>query len=302
MLTGTLFDIKRYAVHDGPGIRTTLFFKGCPLHCWWCHNPEGISPKQELFLKPSRCLEECRLCLTVCPEQALSKSGDRIQVDKKKCRISGICAETCPTGALELVGKTWTVEQVMQEILKDRIFYERSGGGVTFSGGEPLQQPEFLAALLTQCKELGLHTVVDTSGQTAFQNLDSIKDQVDLFFYDLKLMDAEKHSKMTGVSNELILENLRRLSQAGSRIRIRIPLVPGVNEDIPHIRQVAQFLSSLPGIQDISLLPYHALGSSKYKNLEVPYFNPAASPPAAALVAEVRSELESQGFKVRIGG
>ncbi len=303
MLTGTLFDIKRYAVHDGPGIRTTLFFKGCPLHCWWCHNPEGISPKQELFLKPSRCLAECRLCLTVCPEQALSKPGGRFQVDKNKCRISGICDETCPTGALELVGKTWTVEQVMQEILKDRIFYERSGGGVTFSGGEPLQQPEFLAALLRKCKEQGLHTVVDTSGHAPFKNLESLMDQVDLFFYDLKLMDAEKHRKMTGVSNELILENLRRLSQAGSRIRIRIPLVPGVNEDIPHIRQVAQFLSSLPGIiQDISLLPYHALGSSKYKNLEVPYLNPEATPPAASLVAEVRSELESKGFKVRIGG
>lgn len=302
MLTGTLFDIKRYAVHDGPGIRTTLFFKGCPLHCWWCHNPEGIAPEQELFLKPNRCLDDCRQCLSACPEQALSKPGGRIQVDKKKCRISGVCAETCPTGALELVGKTWTVEQVIQEILKDRIFYERSGGGVTFSGGEPLQQPEFLGALLKKCKEQGLHTVVDTSGQAPYEHLESIMDQVDIFFYDLKILDAEKHRKMTGASNELILENLRRLSQAGSRIQIRIPLVPGVNEDIPHIRKVAAFLSSLSGIQDISLLPYHAMGSQKYKNLEVPYLKPEASSPSAPVVAEIRSELEAKGFKVRIGG
>ncbi len=302
MLTGTLFDIKRYAVHDGPGIRTTLFFKGCPLRCWWCHNPEGIAPEKELILKPSRCLDECRLCISACPELALSKPEGRIQVDQQRCRMSGLCAEACPTGALEVAGKTWTVDEAMHEILKDRVFYEHSGGGVTFSGGEPLQQPKFLRALLKKCKEQGLHTVLDTSGQAPFDRLESIMGQVDLFFYDLKILDEEKHRKMTGVSNELILENLRRLSQSGSRIQIRIPLVTGVNEDIPHIRKVADFLSSLPGIRDIGLLPYHTMGSQKYKNLEVPYLNPEAVPPSESVVAEVRAELEAKGFKVRVGG
>jgi pyruvate formate lyase activating enzyme len=302
MIQGTLFDIKRYAIHDGPGIRTTLFFKGCPLHCWWCHNPEGISPDRELTFRPNRCLDDCNLCLASCPQSALSKPDGRIQVDQDRCRVLGKCAESCPTEALEVVGQSWTVDEVMREINKDRIFYDRSGGGVTFSGGEPLQQAEFLTALLEECHKDGLHTVVDTSGHTPFERLEGIRDQVDLFFYDLKHMDPEKHREMTGVSNQLILDNLRRLSEIGSRIQIRVPLVPGGNDNAGHARRMAEFLASLSGIHDISLLPYHNMGSQKYKNLNVTYSNPDTEPPSKDTVAGIREALEDQGFRVRIGG
>ncbi len=303
MVSGLLFDIKHYAVHDGPGIRTTLFFKGCPLHCWWCHNPEGISPKKELIVKPKRCLEDCRLCLSSCPENALSKpDGKTIRLEREKCREHARCAEICPTGALETVGKTMTVAEVMQELNQDRIFYERSGGGVTFSGGEPLQQPEFLDALLTACKKVGLHTVVDTSGHAPYGFLERIRTRVDLFFYDLKHMDPDIHREMTGVSNSTILDNLRLLAGTGSRINIRIPLVTGVNDDETHIRQVAAFLKELPGIQDISLLPYHSMGSQKYSNLDMPYLKPDAKPPTKDAIAGIEAALQQNGFRVKIGG
>ena len=302
MIQGTLFDIKRYAIHDGPGIRTTLFFKGCPLHCWWCHNPEGISADRELIFKPNRCLDDCDLCLTSCPEGALSKPEGRIRIDQTRCQILGKCAETCPTEALEVVGRTWTVDELMCEILKDRIFYERSGGGVTISGGEPLQQTEFLATLLEACKQDGLHTVVDTSGYAPYESLARIRDSVDLFFYDLKHMDPEQHLETTGVSNQLILDNLRILSQAGSRIQIRIPLIPGINDSLEHAHRMAEFLASLPVIHDISLLPYHKMGSQKYKNLNASYSNPDTEPPSQESVDSIREALEDQGFRVRMGG
>jgi pyruvate formate lyase activating enzyme len=303
MVSGLLFDIKHYAVHDGPGIRTTLFFKGCPLRCWWCHNPEGISPEEELNVKPQRCLEDCRLCLSSCPENALSKpDGKTIQLDREKCRTHTRCSEICPTGALEKVGKTMTVTEVMQEVNQDRIFYERSGGGITFSGGEPLQQPEFLDALLTACKKVGLHTVLDTSGHAPFALLERIRDRVDLFFYDLKHMDPDKHREMTGVSNSVILDNLKRLAKTGNGIRIRVPLITGVNDDDTHIRQMGDFLTELPGIRDISLLPYHSMGSQKYSNLDLPYLKPEAKPPTEEAVAGIKAALQRRGFRVKIGG
>jgi pyruvate formate lyase activating enzyme len=302
MNQGTLFDIKRYAIHDGPGIRTTLFFKGCPLRCWWCHNPEGIASEPELILKPNRCLDDCDLCLADCPEKALSKPDGRIRVDRDRCRVLGRCAEACPTEALEVVGKTRTVDEVMREVRKDRIFYERSGGGVTFSGGEPLQQIEFLAALLEECRKDNLHTVVDTSGHAPYERLEGIRDAVDLFFYDLKHMDPAKHREMTGVSNEVILDNLRRLAETDSRIQIRVPVVTGVNDNIDHTRRMAEFLASLPGIRDISLLPYHSMGSQKYKNLDVSCPNPDAEPPSEDTMAGMRAALEDRGFRVRVGG
>ena len=190
----------------------------------------------------------------------------------------------------------------MQEIHKDRIFYERSGGGVTMSGGEPLQQAEFLAALLEACKQDGLHTVVDTSGQAPFESLAEIRDLVDLFFYDLKHMDPDRHRETTGVSNQLILDNLRRLSESGSRIQIRVPLVPGINDSLEHTRRMAEFLAALPGTHDISLLPYHKMGSQKYENLNVSYSNPDTEPPSLDSVESIREALESRGYRVRMGG
>jgi len=302
MRRGKIFDIKHYAIHDGPGIRTTVFFKGCPLRCWWCHNPEGISPEPELMVKPDRCLEECDLCLASCPEQALSKPQDSIEVDTSRCRSHGLCAAACPTGALEMAGREMSTEEVMAELLKDRIFYERSGGGVTFSGGEPLQQPEFLGSLLTACRRHRLHTVLDTSGQAAYDRIAAVREDVDLFFYDLKHLDPEKHREMTGTSNERILDNLKRLSRTDNRIEIRIPLVTGVNDDLDHAHRVADLIAALPGIRDVSLLPYHHMASRKYQNLNKPYLKPDAQPPSDSAVSAFRSVLEAQGFRVKIGG
>jgi pyruvate formate lyase activating enzyme len=190
----------------------------------------------------------------------------------------------------------------MREIRKDRIFFERSAGGVTISGGEPLQQVEFLAALLEACKREGLHTVVDTSGQAPFESLSGIRDDVDLFFYDLKHMDPERHREATGVSNRLILDNLRRLSESGSRIEIRVPLVPGFNDSLEHMRGMAAFLAELPAIHGISLLPYHKLGSQKYENLNVSYSSPGLEPPSSDSMQGIREILESRDFRVRMGG
>ena len=302
MTQGMLFDIKHYAIHDGPGIRTTLFFKGCPLNCFWCHNPEGISPERELMLKPNRCLKECDLCLSRCPEHALSKPQGSIEVDGGLCRRHGTCADACPTGALEMVGRTMSVDEVMREVRKDRVFYERSGGGVTFSGGEPLQQPEFLDAVLSACRHEGLRAAVDTSGQAPFETLEAIRDRVDLFLYDLKVMDPDKHREATGTGNELILENLRRLAGTDSRIRIRVPLVAGVNDDDEHTEQAGEFLASLPGISEISLLPYHSMGSQKRRNMNRPLPDPDAAAPSDSVVSRIREKLEARGFQVRIGG
>jgi pyruvate formate lyase activating enzyme len=190
----------------------------------------------------------------------------------------------------------------MREVRKDRVFYERSGGGVTFSGGEPLQQPEFLDDLLSACRSEGLKTVLDTSGQASFDTIEAIRDRVDLFFYDLKVLDPDKHREVTGSGNDLILENLNRLAETGSRIRIRIPLVAGVNDDEAHTERVGEYLASLPGLSDISLLPYHSMGSQKHQNMNRPYPDPDALKPSDAAVSRTRERLEARGFQVRIGG
>ncbi len=302
MESGLLFDIKHYAIHDGPGIRTTLFFKGCPLSCWWCHNPEGISPEPELMFKPNRCLPECSLCVQACPQSALAKSNGLLHIDSSQCRMVGDCAKICPTLALETIGNKLTVSEAMTVIEKDRVFHETSQGGVTFSGGEPLTQPEFLEALLDACRLRGIHTIVDTSGQAPYETLDRIRKKVDLFFYDLKLMDDNKHREATGVSNRIILDNLSKLANTGSKIQIRIPLIPEVNTDQEEITAMAEFISSLPGIKEISLLPYHSMGGQKYKNLNRPQSHPQAQAPSEESIREIQSQLEPYGFGIKIGG
>jgi pyruvate formate lyase activating enzyme len=265
MTTGTIFDLRRYSIHDGPGIRTAVFFKGCPLSCAWCHNPESLQSSPELMFRLNRCTL-CGDCLEVCPQDAITLKESLI-IDRSRCTVSGRCARVCPTEALEVVGREMPVEQVMAAIEPDRVFYEESGGGATFTGGEPLAQPEFLLALLRACRQAGISTVLDTCGFAPWQVLQETLPLVDFYLYDMKLMDNERHQHWTGVSNADILSNLRLLVQAGARVRVRIPLIPGINDDEVNLRASAAFLSALNPLPEVELLPYHAIAAGKYAGL-----------------------------------
>ncbi len=301
MSDGIIFDLKKYSINDGPGIRTTVFLKGCPLRCQWCHNPEGQSFLPELMVRASRCLEDCSECLASCEPGALSKVGGIPVVDREKCSACGSCAEACPTQALEMVGRRASASELIAEIEKDRIFYDESSGGVTFSGGEPLAQPEFLAEVLAMCRKKELHTTVDTCGHVPPEAFAGVADLVDLFLFDLKVIDEARHREFTGRSNRLIRQNLHYLAGQGKKIIIRLPLVPGVNDDAENISRTAEFLRSLSGVSEISLLPYHRLGKEKYKGLQKASLGERFAPPSAETLKKIRAELESQGFKVHLG-
>lgn len=299
MRKGYIFDIRGYSINDGPGIRTTVFFKGCHLRCRWCHNPEGQSPKLELGFNEARCIG-CQECIKNCPRQALSRCGTETIIDREKCDLCGICVQLCAAQALEFVGKEMSVEEVMKEVEKDRIFYEESSGGVTFSGGEPLRQADFLGAILIECKRKDIHSCLDTSGYAPPEILDRIGDLVDLFLYDLKIMDEERHKEYAGAPNTLILENLRRLAAKNKKIIIRIPLIAGINDTPENVVQTAEFLRSLGVISEISLLPYHRLGSQKYKKLNRPDPSNEFQIPSDEKVQEIQKKFKEFGFIVQI--
>ncbi len=301
MSEGIIFDIKKYSINDGPGIRTTVFFKGCPLRCPWCHNPEGQSFFPEVMLKPARCLSECFECVAVCEPEALSKLGVNLSLERDECTLCRKCADVCPAQAIEIAGRRVSVPEVMAEIEKDRIFYEESRGGVTISGGEPLAQPGFLAELLAACRKKGFHTTVDTCGYAPEEALDRAADQADLFLYDLKTMDENKHDELTGQPNSVILKNLKRLADRGKKVIVRLPVISGVNDDDQNIRATATFLRDLERISEISLLPYHKLGLEKHKGLEKKRPAEVFSPPTRDRLEEIRGDLESVGFSVRLG-
>ncbi len=301
MSEGMIFDIKRYSINDGPGIRTTVFFKGCPLHCRWCHNPEGQSKNPEVIVRASRCLKDCSECLGICPEGTLSKRGAVLALDRARCTVCGECAEICPTQAIEIVGRRLSAVELVQELEKDRIFFEESGGGVTFSGGEPFSQPEFLAEVLALCRSMGIHAAVDTCGLAAPDVLARSAAVVDLFLFDLKTMDEQKHLAFTGESNLLILENLRRLAAQGKKIVVRIPVVSGINDDPINIRDTAAFLHTLDGVSEISLLPYHRLGREKSRGINKEDSSFEFSPPTEENLEKIRADLESSGFRVSRG-
>lgn len=300
-IKGNIFDIKRYAVHDGPGIRTTVFFKGCPLCCSWCQNPEGIEREPQIMYRPERCAETCFACIPVCDPQALSKKGKNIKIDQEKCDLCGKCEDVCVYEAMEIIGKERTVEEVVEEIEKDRIFYDQSGGGVTISGGEPFMQPEFLEVMLEELRERKIHTAVDTSGFVSPEILEKLYPKVDLFLYDIKMMDKKKHKQYTGVDNSQILENLKTLSQKEKPVVVRIPLISGVNDDEKNIADLAQFLLSLNLIQ-INILPFHKGWEKKYKRLrkERPQYD--FIPPSDKKSEDIKKTLENSGFSVKIGG
>ncbi len=302
MLTGIVFNIQKYSIHDGPGIRTTVFLKGCPLRCQWCHNPEGQSPEPELALWPSRCLRECRECLSVCDRQALSKTPSLLSLDKDKCNLCGKCAEVCPSRAVEIAGRRLSVTEVMEEVQKDLMFHDESGGGVTFSGGEPLMQPEFLEVLLEESKKRGMHTVVDTCGYAKPEVIDRISEKVDLYLYDLKVMDDRKHRQFTGGSNAIILENLKKLDEKEKEVVVRIPIIPGVNDGEKDIEDILGFLGLLKNSHRLSLLPYHDLGKEKYRRFTLPYKIGNVLPPTGEMIKKIKERLESSGYEVTVGG
>ena len=296
---GLIFDVQRYALHDGPGIRTTVFFKGCPLSCWWCHNPEGQSPKPNLIYFENRCLV-CGDCIRVCPHGAIQRPNGAIQTTSA-CEVCGTCAEACPSGARTVAGRWMSVSEVMREIERDLIFWDESGGGVTFSGGEPLAQPIFLESLLHACREKRIHTVVETCGLAKKDVLLELSEKVGLFLYDLKILDSSKHKKYTGVPNDSILANLEALAQRNRPVVVRYPIIPEINDDIENVRQMIALLSRLR-LWRVHLLPYHQTGAEKYRRLGLGFRLQDVEAPPASLVTKIAAQFEGAGFKVKVGG
>jgi pyruvate formate lyase activating enzyme len=299
---GKIFDIKKFAVHDGPGIRTTVFLKGCSLRCAWCHNPEGLSAQPEIMVFAGRCLPGCRACLAACPQVALRRSRSGIVLDRARCDGCGACIQACPAEALQATGRSVTVAQVMEEIIKDKPFYEESSGGVTFSGGEPMLQPKFLKELLRACRRQGMATAIDTAGHVPFASFAGLLPLTGLFLYDLKLIDPKRHQRLTGAGNRLILENLKKLSRAGAPLAIRIPLIPGVNDAPRDLQQAAAFCAALPHRHPVHLLPYHRVYVGKLARLGIAATLPAIRPPARAALNRAREIFARHDLTVCIGG
>jgi len=300
MHTGLVFNIQKYSLHDGPGIRTTVFLKGCPLRCGWCHNPESRAPGPEISWSEVRCVR-CSQCWEACPQAAADRPASP-EIDRQRCLRCGQCVAVCPTGARELVGRQRTVAEVMAEVLQDRIFYDESGGGVTLSGGEPLMQPEFSRELLAACRAQGLHTAVDTCGYGRGEDLLALAAVTDLFLYDVKILDDDRHRQYTGASNVVILENLKALCRVRADVWIRVPVIPGFNDDVRDVEATAAWVASLGNVRQLHLLPYHALGKNKAERVGlVPDMAPAAGPADDHLEA-LAERARAYGLEVQIGG
>ena len=299
-----IFNIQRFSIHDGEGIRTVLFFKGCPLSCAWCHNPESQRPEKELLFFHERCTS-CGACVKLCPQGASRFEDGRIVTDRTKCTACGVCAENCPADAREIAGKEYSGRELVHEALKDRMFYEQSGGGVTLSGGEVMAAaPDFVEELCRALYEEGLSVDIDTAGFCPYENFKRILPYIDTVLFDLKHMDAEGHRRWTGAAPGLIFENLKKLSKDGAKIRIRLPLVGKVNADEDHIRRVIRFLKENEiAVSGIDLLAYHNTGSGKYGRLDRPYDADVMAVPGKELLEEFRQMFIESGYlNTRIGG
>jgi pyruvate formate lyase activating enzyme len=300
-MKGIIFDIKKFSIHDGPGIRTTVFLKGCTMRCQWCHNPESHQPEPELILRPERCIQ-CASCVEACPHGAISLHHGAISYHREKCIACGRCTEMCYAQARELIGREVSVDETLAEIERDVPFYKESGGGVTFSGGEPLLQRDFLSALLQGCQERGIHAAVDTCGAVSWDIIDGIRTEVDLFLYDLKLIDDALHRKFTGTSNRGIIKNLQNLSARGAEIIIRVPIIPAITDGEENLRQIGRLAAALPDLQRLDILPYFHIAVEKYRRLNRDYDLTKTSPPGAERMTCIADMLRGFGLTVHIGG
>ncbi len=299
---GTIFNVQRGSFHDGPGIRTTVFLKGCPLRCPWCHNPEGISSAPEVLWSAARCLS-CGSCSTACPRgEGPLPAGAALGSDV--CTACRECVAACPSAAREVAGRKVTVAEVVSEVLRDRAVYEESGGGVTFSGGEPLAQPAFLLAALAACREEGLHVALDTCGFAARETVLAAAARADLLLWDVKTLDPKRHREHTGVPLEPILENLAAVSRAGARIWLRLPVIPGVNDDAESVTRAVALAERTPGVERVALLPYHATASGKRERLARPQAPALAAgvAPSPERMASLAALFTPTGIPVAIGG
>lgn len=301
MIRGLISDIQRYSIHDGPGIRTLVFLKGCPLECLWCSNPESRKSSPEMLYSKIKC-KRCDSCLSVCTPKAIEDIEGTKVIDRSICDICGKCVEACPNEAIEIAGRSMTVEEVMREVEKDVVFYRTSGGGITLSGGESLYQPEFSTALLQECHNRGLHTAVETCGFQAWDTLSKILPYTDLILYDLKCMDPTQHMLFTGVNNRIILENARKLALAKIPMIFRLPIIPGYNDSGADIKAAAEFIVTLDRVEEVELLPYHRLGEAKYQKLGIQYKLEGVSPPSIDHMQEISLIIESYGLEPHIGG
>ena len=310
--TGLIFNIQRFSIHDGPGIRTTVFFKGCSLRCFWCHNPEGRRAHPEIQYFPERCIG-CGECVIRCPNQAHKITEDVHLYLREICQNCGACSETCYANALELTGKYMTVDEVMEEILRDRMFYETSQGGVTLSGGEPILQPEFAEQILKRCKDERLHTAVETCGNYHWRNLEPLLPYIDLIMMDLKSADPIIHQTVCGDSNERILANAQRLALTNKPVLLRTPIVPTVNDMFEDVGAIVQFVRGLVELRakhnngtgkgaeiQLELLPFHRLAADKYRSLGMEYRARNLEPPTKARMLELAKIAEIEGVEVLV--
>jgi len=291
MTSAMIFDIQRHSLHDGPGIRTTVFMKGCPLRCLWCHNPESISEKQELAFFGDRCTL-CGACVDACPNGVHVIDGNVHHLDRAACRFCGRCMDACLFDALRITGKRMTVEEVLRVTLRDVHYYGVSGGGVTLSGGEPMQQIDFVLEFLERAKREGIHTCLDTCGMASAEHFEAVLPHVDLFLFDIKASDPGKHIDLTGGANDQIMENLRFIYRQGGQVELRFPLVPGVNDDGEHLEWIRQLKLEFPGIRDFTILPYHHTGLSKYARYGIRSRLPAVNPATGEQIRSWNAHLD----------
>lgn len=302
MKTPLIFDIKRYAINDGPGIRITIFFKGCLLNCKWCHNPESIPRQQQKMYSSDKCIGSSA-CIEHCPNDALTLTPNGIVTNADLCAMCGKCAEVCPTKAMEMTGELMSVEQIMKQIKRETLLMDTSEGGVTFSGGEPLLHHEFLIELLDACGKENIHRCIDTTGYAAKEVLLDVADKSEHFLYDLKIMDSDKHKKWTGVHNEKILDNLKLVASVGMRLNIRIPLIKGVNDDDENIYASAKFIAALEGEKPIvNVLPYHNIAEKKYTKLGKHYDERIMAEPDIGRQNKILDIFKTYGVNAIIGG